>query len=85
MSEERLEEVWPFDEAITRRRLLRAGLAAGVGLSAASFLSACSDTTVPGGQSPHKAPGRPAACPPGQPGDAADLPGQQADPLRDEA
>ena len=55
--EERLEEAWPFDEAITRRRLLRAGLAAGLGLSAASLLSACSDTTVPGGQSPHKAPG----------------------------
>lgn len=55
--EERLEGAWPFEEAITRRRLLRAGLAAGLGLSAASFLSACSDTTVPGGQSPNKAPG----------------------------
>ena len=36
---------------------LKAGLAAGVGLSASSFLAACSDTTVPGGQSPNKAPG----------------------------
>jgi spermidine/putrescine transport system substrate-binding protein len=65
MSEERLEgfveepfeEVWPWDQPITRRSLLRAGLAAGVGLSAAGVLSACSDTTIPGGQSPNRAPG----------------------------
>jgi spermidine/putrescine transport system substrate-binding protein len=57
MSEERFDEIWPWEEAITRRRLLRAGLAAGVGLSAASFLDACSNTTIPGGQSPHLAPG----------------------------
>ena len=48
---------WIWDETISRRRLLKAGLAAGAGLSAASFLAACSDTTVPGGQSPNKAPG----------------------------
>ncbi len=57
MSEQRLDGAWPWEEAISRRRLLKAGLAAGVGLSASSFLAACSDTTVPGGQSPHKAPG----------------------------
>ena len=48
---------WIWDETLSRRRLLKAGVAAGAGLSAASFLAACSDTTVPGGQSPNKAPG----------------------------
>lgn len=44
-------------EATTRRRFLqRAGLAA-LALGAGSALSACSDTTVPGGQDPHLAPG----------------------------
>jgi spermidine/putrescine transport system substrate-binding protein len=57
MTEPRLGEAWPWEEAISRRRLLKAGLAAGVGLSASSFLAACSDTTVPGGESPNKAPG----------------------------
>jgi spermidine/putrescine transport system substrate-binding protein len=57
VSAERLEREWPWEERLSRRRLLRAGVAAGAGLSAASFLAACSDTTVPGGQSPNKAPG----------------------------
>ncbi|HEX4732106.1 MAG TPA: spermidine/putrescine ABC transporter substrate-binding protein [Solirubrobacterales bacterium] len=43
--------------ATTRRRFLqRAGLAA-LAVGSASALSACSDTTVPGGQDPHLAPG----------------------------
>ncbi len=43
--------------ATTRRRFLqRAGLAA-LALAAAPALAACSDTTVPGGQDPHLAPG----------------------------
>ncbi|HEY1285448.1 MAG TPA: spermidine/putrescine ABC transporter substrate-binding protein [Solirubrobacterales bacterium] len=71
MSEERFDETWPWEEAITRRRLLRAGLAAGAGLSAASVLAACSDTTVPGGQSPHKAPG---GLPLARPGNPVKLP-----------
>jgi spermidine/putrescine transport system substrate-binding protein len=41
----------------TRRRFLqRAGLA-GLALAAGPTLAACSDTTVPGGQDPHLAPG----------------------------
>lgn len=46
-----------WDATSTRRRFLQRGATAALGLSAASVLAACSDTTVPGGQSPHKAPG----------------------------
>jgi spermidine/putrescine transport system substrate-binding protein len=57
VTDRRLEETWPWDEVLSRRRLLKAGLAAGMGLSVGSLLSACSDTTVPGGSAPHRAPG----------------------------
>ena len=75
----------PGTRQISRRRLLKAGLAAGAGLSASSFLAACSDTTVPGGESPRQGAGRPAAGTAGQPGDAPDLSRQQGDPVRAQA
>ncbi len=53
-----------------------------LGVSAASVFSACSDTTVPGGQEPAPRPRRPAAGPARQPGAAADLSRQPAHPLR---
>jgi spermidine/putrescine transport system substrate-binding protein len=49
--------IGPWQEATSRRRFLQRSAAAALGLSAASALAACADTTVPGGQNPHLAPG----------------------------
>ena len=76
---------WIWEETLSRRRLLKAGVAAGLGLSAASFLAACSDTTVPGGQSPHKAPGGLPLARPDNPVTLPIYPDNKADPVRDEA
>ena len=46
-----------WDATVSRRRFLQRSAAAAFGLSAASLLAACSDTTVPGGQSGNLAPG----------------------------
>lgn len=57
MNGERRQLTRPWETAITRRRLLQSGLAAAAGIGVASAFSACADTTVPGGQQPHLAPG----------------------------
>lgn len=57
MNGERRQQALPWETTISRRRLLQGGLAAAAGLSAASLLGACADTTVPGGQEPNLAPG----------------------------
>ncbi len=43
--------------ATTRRRFLQGSAAAALGLTAAGSLYGCADTTVPGGEDPHLAPG----------------------------
>lgn len=57
MNGERRQLARPWETTLTRRRLLRGGLAAATGLAVASTLGACADTTVPGGQEPNLAPG----------------------------
>lgn len=47
----------PWTAPINRRALLQRGAAGALALSAAGSLAACADTTVPGGQDPHLAPG----------------------------